>query len=157
VEKVRSAEHSYPQAWVRVTVTPRSYAECMQLWQPVPDEPERLDWWRPLLAVRRRAEAERVSAPVHTDEFVFRGRVDRGSRPAVWIYEHRHSGREMLADGKGRTYEFVRYRTGCQVGRFNEIGVWCALLRARVAPATGTRPAVRRRHLYLVPPPSNLN
>jgi len=135
----------------------------MKLWRPSPDEPERLDWWRPLLEVRRRAQAERVPSPVHADEFVLRGRVDRGARPAVWIYEHRHSGREMLADGRGRTYEFVPYRTGGQVGRFNEIGVWRALLRARVPTLAGLMalpsPAfvVRRRHLSLVPAPPNLN
>jgi hypothetical protein len=133
----------------------------MKLWQPSPDEPDRLDWWRPLLEVRRRAETERVPSPVHADEFVLRGRVDRGARPAVWIYEHRRSGQEMLADGRGRTYEFVRYRTGRQPGRFNEIGVWRAVLRARVAHSAPSCPAeqplVRRRHLSLVPPPPNLN
>lgn len=135
----------------------------MQLWTPAPDEPERLDWWRPLDAVRRRAQAEHVPSPLHTDEFVFRGRVDRGRSPAVWIYEHRRSGREMLVDGRGRTYEFVRYRTGDQLGRFNEIGVWPALLRARVPAASGAggfptpAPVVRRRHLSLVPSLPTLN
>jgi len=135
----------------------------MQLWQPAPDEPERLDWWRPLLAVKRRAQAERVPSPVEAEEFVFRGRVDRGPRPAVWIYEHRRSGREMLADGRGRTYEFVQYRTGAQLGRFNEIGVWRALLRARVPAGSGHEgfrsapPVVRRRHLSLVPPLAHSN
>ena len=135
----------------------------MQLWQPSPDEPPRLDWWRPLLAVKRRAQAERVPSPVEAEEFVFRGRVDRGPRPAVWIYEHRRSGREMLADGRGRTYEFVQYRTGSRPGRFNEIGVWRALLRARVPAAPGVdgfpslAPVVRRRHLSLVPPPPHSN
>jgi len=133
----------------------------VHLWQPTIDEPERLDWWRPLQAVSRRAQAEHVPSPLHVDEFVFRGRVDRGRRPSVWIYEHRDTGREMLADSRGRTYEFVRCRTGGSLGRFNEIGVWPALLRARFcrhsSPAPARPPVLRRRHLSLVPPAPNPN
>lgn len=159
----------------------------MKLWQPSPDEPERFDWWRPLLAVSRRARVEKVHWPVHVDEFEFRGRVERGRRPAVWVYEHRKSGREMLADWQGRTYEFIRYRSGRQLGRFNEIDVRSAVWRARLpdfveaisydeppsrrvvgspagswgveehAAEPAPRPAVRRGHLSLVPPPPNPN
>ena len=124
----------------------------MQMWCPDPDEPERLDWWRPLEAVCLRARGERLATPVRVDEFRLRGRVDRGGRPAVWIYEHRGSGREMLADADGRTYEFVHYRSGMQLGRFNEIGVWPAVLRARLcSTASDCSTVVRRRHLSLVP------
>ena len=107
------------------------------------------------------AMADRVPSAVALEEFRFRGRVDRGTHPAVWIYEHRGSGREMLADADGRTYEFVRYRSGRQLGRFNEIEVWPALLRARLCSrASGVpdhRRIVRRRHLSLVPPCPNPN
>ena len=148
----------------------------MELWQPSPDEPELFDWWRPLLVVGRRAREARIYWPIHIDEFEFKGRVDRGSRPAVWVYEHRKTGREMLVDWHGQTYEFIRYRRGRQLGRFNEIGIRSAVWRARlpdvVEPVsyddepTEAEPAVlpcappasvRRGHLTLVPPPPNLN
>jgi hypothetical protein len=159
----------------------------MNLWQPSPDEPDLFDWWRPLLAVSRLARAERFHWPVYVEEFDFQGRVERGSRPAIWVYEHRRSGREVLADWQGHTYEFIRYRSGRQRGRFKEIDIRSALWRARLPdvvepvsydeprerrlvqrldgswdhedePAEEATPSVvRRSHLSLVPPPPNLN
>jgi hypothetical protein len=152
----------------------------MQWWHPSPDEPEIFDWWRPLLVVSRRARAEQIPWPVHLDEFVLGGRVERGKRPAIWVYEHRANGGEILVDWHGRTYEFIRYRSGPQLGRFKEIGLRGAIWRARlpdvvepvwydepparreVAPLepaawSPSEPAVRRRHLTLVPPLPNLN
>jgi hypothetical protein len=154
----------------------------MRWWRPSADEPELLDWWRPLLAVSRQVRAERIHWPVHVDEFEFCGRVERGSRPGIWVYEHKANLGEMLVDWQGRTYEFIRYRTGRQLGRFKEITVRAAVWRAGlpsvvepidydehrrarepvdpieppawVSPSPGAR---RRRHLYVVPSPSNLN
>lgn len=151
-----------------------------------PDEPELLDWWRPLMAVSRQVRAERIHWSVHIDEFDFCGRVDRGSRPAIWVYAHKANDGEILCDWKGRTYEFIRYRTGPQLGRFKEIpvrqAVWRARLpdvvepvdydehrQARPSPIDPTEPIeppswlmepsrpTRRRHLYLVPSPTHLN
>jgi hypothetical protein len=104
----------------------------MRLWQPSPDEPELFDWWRPLLIVSRLVREERVPWPVHVDEFTFSGRVERGRRPAIWVYEHKRSGGEVLVDWSGQTYEFIRYRTGRQLGRFKEIEVRSAVWRARL-------------------------
>ncbi len=154
----------------------------MRWWRPSPDEPELLDWWRPLLAASRRVREERIHWPVHVDEFEFCGRVERGARPAIWVYEHRENRGEMLVDWQGRTYEFIHYRTGRQLGRFNEIEVRSAVWRARLPdvvepvdydeprrvrdpvepiqpPPWVASPAgpPRRRHLYLVPAPTNLN
>jgi hypothetical protein len=154
----------------------------MRWWRPSPDEPELFDWWRPLLAFSRRAREERVPWPVHVGEFELCGRVERGTRPAIWIYEHRANRGELLVDWHGRAYDFIRYRTGRQLGRFREIGVrravWRAALPDVVEPVwyedehrprraaepieppawVSAAPApLRRRHLYVVPQPTNLN
>jgi hypothetical protein len=102
----------------------------MRLWQPSPDQPELFDWWRPLLVVGRLAREDRVPWAIHVEEFAFKGRIERDSRPAIWVYEHKVSGRELLADWKGGTYEFIRYRRGRQLGRFKEISVRIAVWRA---------------------------
>jgi len=153
----------------------------MRWWHPSPDEPEILDWWRPLLVVSRRARAEQIPWPVHLDEFVLGGRVERGKRPAIWVYEHRANGREILVDWHGQTYEFIRYRSGPQLGRFNEVSLRGAIWRARLpdvvepvwydepparapevgalepAPGAASAPGMPRRHLTLVPPLPSLN
>jgi hypothetical protein len=166
----------------------------MRCWMPSPDEPELFDWWRPLLAVSSRVRAERVPWPVHVDEFAFQGRIDRGPRPAIWVYEHRANGGEVLADWDGRAYEFIRHRSGPSLGRFKEIRVRTAIWRARLPDVVepiwydDKKPTPRlvqrvdgsswhddeldeaaswqppapsvpghRRHLYVVPPPRNLN
>ena len=153
----------------------------MEFRQPSPDEPELFDWWRPLLAASCRARDDRMPWPIHIDEFQLFGCVERTSSPAIWIYEHRFSGGKMLADWKGRTYEFVPYRTGRQPGRFKEIDVRRAIWRAglpdvvdpveyeyerreRMAESGGhTQDWVSvpqgqgRPRLFLVSPPTNLN
>lgn len=136
----------------------------MRWWTPAPGQPERLDWWRPLLAVSLRAELEQVRSPVNVGEFTLGGRVDRGPRPAVWVYVHRSTSQEVLADSDGRTYDFVRYRSGRALGRFHEIdvrhAVWRARLPAVVQPDDDGEPdppntddVHERRHLRLVSPP----
>jgi hypothetical protein len=105
----------------------------MEFWQPVPGEPELMEWWRPLLQAGKRARFEEVPWPIHVDEFKLAGRVERGRRQAViWVYEHRVSDGEILADSGGATYEFIRYRSGPQLGRFKEIGIRSAIWRARL-------------------------
>ena len=52
------------------------------------------------------ARRERMPWPIHLDDFMLMGRVDRGSRPAVWIYKHRDSRRELNLDS---------HRAGLQV------------------------------------------
>jgi hypothetical protein len=137
----------------------------MRWWQPAPGQPERLDWWRPLLAVSHRARLEEVPSPVNVGEFTLGGRVDRGARPAVWVYVHRRTRQEVLADSDGRTYDFVQYRSGRAVGRFKEIDLQHAVRRARlpavVEPDDDDEPdppcagdGRERRHLRLVSPPA---
>jgi hypothetical protein len=111
-------------------VTPLPYLGAMRWWEPSPDEAELFDWWRPLLAASRHARDEKVYWPIHVDEFAFTGRVERRPRPAIWVYEHRRSGRELLVDAEGRTYKFVVYRSGRRLGRFAEIDVRAAIWRA---------------------------
>jgi hypothetical protein len=104
----------------------------MRWWQPALGEPELMQWWQPLVAASRRARLEQVCWPIHVDEFTLGGRVDRGSRPSVWVYVHRRSGGEVLADEDGRTYKFVPYRSGRAIGRFKEISPRDAVWRARL-------------------------
>jgi hypothetical protein len=104
----------------------------MRWWQPSPEEPELFDWWRPLLAASQRARADEVPWPIHPDEFELRGHVDRGRRPAVWVYEHRANQQELLCDADGRTYELIVHRSGPSLGRFAEIDVRSAIWRARL-------------------------
>jgi hypothetical protein len=104
----------------------------MRWWHPAQGEPELMSWWRPLLAASCRARLERVFWPIHVEEFVLGGRVDRNSKPSVWVYVHQRSDGEVLVDDDGRTYEFVRYRSGRALGRFKEISVRSAVWRARL-------------------------
>ncbi|HEY3095226.1 MAG TPA: hypothetical protein VGK05_00150 [Acidimicrobiia bacterium] len=145
----------------------------MDFWQPARGEPELMEWWRPLVAASHRARVERVFWPIYIEEFALGGRVDRGSRPSVWVYVHLRTKGEVLADGEGRTYEFVPYRAGPALGRFKEIEVRHAVWRARlpdfVEPIWYEEPSPRpvedahlpsaddvreRRHLRLVSPPA---
>jgi hypothetical protein len=104
----------------------------MRWWYPAPGQPELMAWWRPLLAASCRARQERVFWPIHVEEFALGGRVDRKSKPSVWVYVHLRSGGEVLVDDDGRTYEFIPYRSGRALGRFNEIKVRHAVWRARL-------------------------
>jgi hypothetical protein len=104
----------------------------MDLWRPPDDEPMLHEWWLPLLAASRRAREERICWPLHVDEFALEGRIDRGSRPSIWVYVHGGSLGELLVDGDGRTYEFVPHRTGRSPGRFKELCLRHAIWRARI-------------------------
>ena len=80
----------------------------MDLWYPPEDEAPLLEWWTPLLLAASAGRRERVPWPIHLDDFMLMGRVDRGSRPAVWIYKHRDSRRELNLDSTGQAYKFTR-------------------------------------------------
>jgi hypothetical protein len=116
-----------------VTVTPPAYGQTMRSWEPTPGEPELFDWWRPLLEASKRARWEEVPWPIHVDQFTLGGHVERGKKQAViWVYVHRANQGEILADWGGQTYEFIRYRSGPQLGRFKRIDVRSAIWRARL-------------------------
>jgi hypothetical protein len=104
----------------------------VEFWLPTRGQPELMHWWRPLLAASRRARLERVFWPIYIEEFLLGGRVDRGSRPSIWVYVHKQSRGEVLADDEGRTYEFIPYRSGRALGRFKEIKVRHAIWKARL-------------------------
>ena len=80
----------------------------MDLWYPPEDEAPLLEWWTPLLLAASAARRERIPWPIHLDDFMLMGRVDRDSRPAVWIYKHRDSRRELNLDSTGQAYKFTR-------------------------------------------------
>ena len=79
---------------------------------------------------RRRRRRERVPWPIHLDDFMLMGRVDRGSRPAVWIYKHRDSRRELNLDSTGQAYKFTRTPNGRSYGRFTACDIRSAVYRA---------------------------
>jgi hypothetical protein len=108
----------------------------MRWWEPDPEEPQLLAWWRPLMAAARRLREEEVPWPVHLDEFALVARADRHPRPDVWVYRHQGSGGALCTDARGRTNRFVPDRAGRP--RFTEIdarrAVWMAGLPDAVAP-----------------------
>jgi hypothetical protein len=103
----------------------------MQLWTPPRDEPELLGWWAPLLMVARLARADQVPWPVHIDQFVLLGRVDRsGSRLPVWVYRHDRSGGDIYADPTGQTYQYRPTPNAAGPGRFDRCDVRTSIYRA---------------------------
>src|SRR3546814_1303779 len=80
----------------------------MDLWYPPNDQPHLLEWWRPLLLASRAARVERFPWPLHIDEVQLVGRVDRGSRGAIWVYRHSESRGEIYIDATGQTYKYTR-------------------------------------------------
>jgi hypothetical protein len=104
----------------------------MKLWYPPTDAPHLLEWWRPLLMASRAARAEEVPWPIHVDDFSLRGRVDRGSRPAIWVYRHPANGGELYLDCTGQPYTFVPTPRAKGPGRFQPIDIRTAVWRARL-------------------------
>jgi hypothetical protein len=102
----------------------------MDLWYPPEDEAPLLEWWLPLLLASAAARRERVPWPIHPDEFRLRGRVDRAGRPAVWVYHHKDSDRELYLDGNGQAYKFVRTPNGRSHGRFTKLDIRSAVFAA---------------------------
>lgn len=104
----------------------------MDLWHPPTDQPHLLEWWRPLLLVSRAARLERHPWPIHMDDMMLMGRVDRSSRPSVWIYKHVESRRELYIDAAGQTYKFTRTRNTTSYGRFTTCSIATAIWRAEL-------------------------
>lgn len=102
----------------------------MDLWHPPSDQPHLLEWWRPLLQASRRARMDRCPWPIHVDEMVLKGRIDRGPRPAIWVYKHVESGGELYADSTGQPYTFTKTPRGKSLGRFTACDIRTAVFRA---------------------------
>jgi hypothetical protein len=102
----------------------------MDLWYPPDDEAPLLEWWTPLLLAASAARREQIPWPIHLDDFQLMGRVDRGARPAVWIYKHRGSRRELNLDSTGRAYKFTRTPNAVSYGRFTACRIRQAIFLA---------------------------
>jgi hypothetical protein len=119
----------------------------MDLWHPPTDQPHLLEWWRPLLLASRALREARFAWPIHLDEMTLTGRVDRGTRPAIWVYKHAASRGELYLDATGQAYTFTKTPNARSFGRFNacalERAVWRAGLPSFVEPVFYDEP--RRR------------
>jgi hypothetical protein len=102
----------------------------MELWSPPHDKPHLFEWWRPLVLASERARRGRVPWPIHVDEFRLAGRVLRGGRRDVWIYEHHANGGSLCVDATGATYRFVPTPGARGVGQFRPCDVRSAVWRA---------------------------
>jgi hypothetical protein len=102
----------------------------MDLWYPPDDESPLLEWWTPLLLAASAGRRARVPWPIHLDDFTLMGRVERGSRPDVWIYKHRDSARELHVDATGQTYKFTRTPNASSYGRFTACDIRTAVHQA---------------------------
>lgn len=120
----------------------------MDLWHPPTDQPHLLEWWRPLLLASRAARLDRCYWPIHIDEVMLMGRIDRPSRPAIWVYKHAESRGELYLDSTGRTYKFTKTPKAKSFGRFTpcdiRTAIWRADLPAFVEPVWYEEP--RRGH-----------
>jgi hypothetical protein len=102
----------------------------MDLWYPPDDEAPLLEWWMPLLLAAAAARRERVPWPIHFDDFSLQGRVDRAGRPAIWIYQHHASRRELNLDSTGQAYRFTRTPNARSFGRFSACDIRTAIYQA---------------------------
>jgi hypothetical protein len=102
----------------------------MDLWHPPTAQPHLFEWWRPLLLASYQARVERVPWPIHIDEMQLMGRVDRGTRPSVWIYKHAESRGELYLDAGGQPYKFTKTPKGKSLGRFTACEITTAIFRA---------------------------
>jgi hypothetical protein len=116
----------------------------MDLWYPPKDRPQLFEWWRPLTLASRAARARRIAWLIHVDEFTLVGRVDRSSRPAIWVYKHGVSRGELYLDATGQAYRFTRTPNAKGFGRFSacdiRTAVWQAGLPSAVEPVWFERP-----------------
>lgn len=88
------------------------------MWTPEPGAPALWAWWQPLVDLSRRVRHEHFFWPVHVDEFELIGRIDRRSRPAIWVYRHLRSRGEIFVDDDATTYRWIPARSGPSAGRF---------------------------------------
>jgi hypothetical protein len=119
----------------------------MDLWHPPTDQPHLLEWWRPLLLAGRALRQAQFPWLLHVDEMVLTGRVDRGSRPAIWVYKHAESRGELYLDATGQAYRFTRTPNARSYGRFTacalDAAMWRAGLPAVVPPVFYDEPPRR--------------
>jgi hypothetical protein len=110
----------------------------MDLWYPPKDRPHLLEWWRPLILASAAARHAQVPWPIHLDELVLVGRIDRPSKAAIWVYRHPEAGGELYLDGTGQAYRFTRTPKARGYGRFTpcdlERAIWAAGLPRVVEP-----------------------
>lgn len=118
----------------------------MELWYPPKDRPHLFEWWRPLILASAAARRERFPWPVHLDEMVLVGRIDRSSRPAIWVYRHPEARGELYVDATGQAYKFTKTAKGRSLGRFNPCEIRTALWRSGL-------PDVVEPVWYDTPPP----
>jgi hypothetical protein len=102
----------------------------MELWSPPHDKPHLFEWWRPLLLASQQARRRRLPWPIHLDEFRLAGRVLRGDRPDVWIYEHHANGGSICVDATGTTYRFIETPMAKGLGQFRPCDIRSAVWRA---------------------------
>jgi hypothetical protein len=60
------------------------------------------------------------------------GRVDRGSRPAIWVYKHAESRGEIYLDAGGQAYKFTKTPKAKSYGRFTPCDLGAAVWRAEL-------------------------
>ena len=119
----------------------------MRWWHPAPDEPELLDWWRPLLTVCRLARDDDIPWPIHLEDFDLVGRVRRSGRPDVWSYRFRLLDGPLLVDDEGGTYRFVPTPGAIGTGRLLRCELRRALWASGVPHADPPRLAPLGGHL----------
>lgn len=102
----------------------------MDLWYPPKDRPHLFEWWRPLILASRAARLEQFPWPVNIDEMVLVGRIDRSSRPSIWVYRHPEALGELYVDRTGQAYKFTRTPRARSYGRFTPCGIRTALWRS---------------------------
>jgi hypothetical protein len=102
----------------------------MELWYPPKDRPHLLEWWRPLILASAAARRARFPWPLHVDEMVLVGRIDRSGRPSIWVYRHPASRGEVYVDATGLPYRFTKTPKGKALGRFTQCEISTALWRA---------------------------
>lgn len=126
----------------------------MELWYPPKDQPQLFEWWRPLILASRAARLDQFPWPINIDEMILVGRVDRGSRPAIWVYRNPECGGEIYIDSTGQPYRFTRTPNAKSFGRFTPCEIRTALWRAglpqAVAPVWYEEPSPAR-HSWSVP------
>jgi len=102
----------------------------MDLWYPPKDAPHLFEWWRPLTLASRAARTQRIAWLIHVDDFSLVGRVDRASRPAIWVYKHAESRGELYLDAMGQAYRFTRTPNAKSFGRFSACDIRTAVWQA---------------------------
>jgi hypothetical protein len=110
----------------------------MDLWHPPTDQPHLFEWWRPLLIASRALRQAGCPWLIHLDEMTLTGRVDRGSRPSIWVYKHVESRGELYLDATGQAYKFTRTPKARSYGRFTacslDVAIWGADMPRFVDP-----------------------